>query len=199
VGDIVTAVDGEPVEQRLARLRKYVAASNAWSLERNLDRQIVRGPLGVDGAFHIRSADGMERDVHVRREEQRAPRHPDSSYKRLDHDLGYVDLAKLTPSEVDPMFDALASTRGIIFDMRGYPVGGAWLVPGRLDVRRLAHGASHAIPLVKGDDDVPSAEVVQPPLQTWLGAAERDKPLYRGRIRPFDAIELEIGRLFPPS
>ncbi len=39
------------------------------------------------------------------------------------------------------MFEALAGTKGIIFDMRGYPQGTAWAIAPRLSTRGATYGA----------------------------------------------------------
>jgi len=45
---------------------------------------------------------------------------------------GYVDLQRLDAAEVDAAFETIRSTPGAIFDMRGYPAGGARAVVSRL-------------------------------------------------------------------
>jgi hypothetical protein len=44
-----------------------------------------------------------------------------SIYRLLPGNVGYVDLVRLSENQVDSMFRSLASTKAIVFDMRGYP------------------------------------------------------------------------------
>jgi hypothetical protein len=56
-------------------------------------------------------------------------------------DFGYVDLTLLAPTEVDSMFEKVKDTRGLIFDMRGYPQGTAWSIAPRINMRHAKTGA----------------------------------------------------------
>ena len=56
------------------------------------------------------------------------PPRPTPIYGVLPSGLGYMDLARLTPADVDKAFQAVAKTPGLIFDMRGYPNGTAWAI-----------------------------------------------------------------------
>src|SRR5207247_6376591 len=52
--------------------------------------------------------------------------------------------------EIDGMFERLKGTRGIVFDMRGYPNGTGWDLAARLNVRNARFGALFRRPLVTG-------------------------------------------------
>ena len=47
----------------------------------------------------------------------------------------------LTPAQVAPMFEAFKATKGIVFDMRGYPQGTAWAIAPRLNTRKAPYAA----------------------------------------------------------
>jgi hypothetical protein len=68
----------------------------------------------------------------------------------LPSGIGYVDLDRLTPAQVDEMFVAIAGTQATIFDMRGYPHGTAWTIAPRLGTRVQPVGALFRRPLVEG-------------------------------------------------
>ena len=68
----------------------------------------------------------------------------------LDGDVGYVDLNRLRVADVGPMFEALQGTKGIVFDMRGYPNGTAWALAPRLNVKDAKHAAEFRRPVVGG-------------------------------------------------
>jgi C-terminal processing protease CtpA/Prc len=59
----------------------------------------------------------------------------------LPGNFGYVDLTRLAPTEVDSMFEKAKDTRGLIFDMRGYPQGTAWSIAARINTRHAKTGA----------------------------------------------------------
>jgi hypothetical protein len=47
--------------------------------------------------------------------------------------IGYIDIDRLPAASVDSAFRVLASTRAIIIDDRGYPLGTAWSIAPRLN------------------------------------------------------------------
>lgn len=50
----------------------------------------------------------------------------------LPGNIGYADLDRLSPSQVDEMFEKFKDCPAIIFDDRGYPQGTAWQIAPRL-------------------------------------------------------------------
>jgi C-terminal processing protease CtpA/Prc len=145
VGDVIMSVDGEPIATRMTRLRRLVPASNsAWRELRTLANALA-GADGSVATITVRDAAGKTREVKLMR---RTPSGRDLNWRSgdvvrvLDGNVGYVDLDRLTPGEVDAMFDRLGNTRAIIFDMRGYPNGTAWAIAPRLNVRHATHAAA---------------------------------------------------------
>jgi len=138
-GDVIESVDGEPLRTRIDRLMPLVTASREIGRARRAAAYALRGPVGSDMKMVVRRADGAHA-VTVKRVE---PKSPDSknAYRVLDGNIGYADLTRLIPSQVDAMFDALGNTRAIIFDMRGYPNGTAWPIAPRINTRHAKIGA----------------------------------------------------------
>lgn len=141
VGDIVLAVDGEPLRARVSRLRKYVTASTETARRNRLAAVALQGPADSIATLTVRSADERARTVRIRRTEAVQRRPGGEAYRILDGNIGYVDLTRLTVPEVDAMFDALKETRGIVFDMRGYPRGTAWSIAPRINTKGATVGA----------------------------------------------------------
>lgn len=72
------------------------------------------------------------------------------AYRLLFPEIGYADLTKLVPGEVDVMFKAFQDTKAIIFDMRGYPKGTAWSIAPRINVKEAKVGARFRRPFWSG-------------------------------------------------
>ena len=68
----------------------------------------------------------------------------------LPSGFGYVDLARLKRDGVDDMFKKIMPTKGVIFDMRGYPNGTAWRIAPRLTEKTDVPAASFSRPIVSG-------------------------------------------------
>ena len=134
VGDVVVAVDGVPSGARAAALEPLYAASTPQAMRRRLAETLLAGPKDTVAGLTLRGADGAEREVALTRSTvwwQRVER-ASPVFWVLPAGFGYVDLARLTVAQVDEAFEAVKETRGLIFDMRGYPKGTAWAVAPRL-------------------------------------------------------------------
>lgn len=155
VGDEVIAVEGRPVAERAAFLGEHLSASNKDALSFKVANMLLAGADGVQVEVAVQGADGRVKELKLPRARQwlapyrQAPA-SDAPWKRLEGNVGYVDLRQLRPEQVDAMFDALKDTRALVFDMRGNPQGVAWALTPRLNVRRASHAAFIARPLVSG-------------------------------------------------
>jgi C-terminal processing protease CtpA/Prc len=146
---VVLRVDGEEAGARLARLRPYFAASTPQSLDRKLMQVWLNGAPGSAAALSVRDGEGRVKEVRAPRSGGLAPRRERSGevVRILDDNIGYVDLDGLAPSGVNAMFEKLKDTRAIVFDMRGYPQGTAWLIAPRLTDRKQVVAARFRRPL----------------------------------------------------
>jgi hypothetical protein len=151
VGDEILAVDGEEAVARRARLGGVICASNARQREFLTASYVLLGADSSTVAVRVRDAQGrtVERRALRRRNWAWGPRDDRGGpvWKVLPGNLGYADLARLAPADVDSMFSSLAGTRGIVFDMRGYPQGTAWPIAPRLTERTNVVGAKFRTPI----------------------------------------------------
>jgi C-terminal processing protease CtpA/Prc len=184
VGDVVTHVDGEPVEARLEALGRYTATSTPQDRAGRLTGQLVFGPEGSTCRLTVRGEGDEPREVEMPRSGANFARARESStrqeaFRVLGDGIGYVHLGRLTTAQVDAMFEAFASTRAIVFDLRNYPQGTAWSIAPRLNVRGAVHAAGFRRNVVGGDfgEDESSASLafLQPMPTT-------SKPKYDGKV-----------------
>jgi C-terminal processing protease CtpA/Prc len=184
VGDEIVAIDGRPVGEVAAELRPSFAASTPQSLAQRVANQLTAGPGSNEARLTLRRADGVPIEVALPRSSNvgatfRRPSPGGPAYSRIGSDIGYVDLERLSPSDADRAIDDLMNTKAIIFDLRGYPQGTAWLLAPRiaLDGREGAVAAQFRRPSYRG----PSA-----PQQTFTSFEQQiplgTKPRYHGRI-----------------
>jgi C-terminal processing protease CtpA/Prc len=138
VGDIVTAVNGEPVATRIARMAAVQSASNEWTRRQYLSYCLLRSPVGTSIRIALLGADKRPKTVVIISQpgsRLSPPRDTSVVFRRLPGNLGYTDLGRLQTKDVDRMSDALKDTKAMIFDMRGYPNGTAWAIAPRLTDR----------------------------------------------------------------
>ncbi len=138
VGDVLTAVNGEPVAARVARLAAIQPASNEWTRRRYIAYRLLRAPVGAPINLTLLGADNRPKTVRLIAQPGSRlvpPPDPRPAFRVLPGNLGYVDLDRLDSEDTDKMFEALKNTKAIIFDMRGYPHGTAWTIAPRLSRR----------------------------------------------------------------
>jgi C-terminal processing protease CtpA/Prc len=139
VGDEIVAVEDEPVERLVARIRPLISASTPQASNRYVASSLLLGPDSSRVRVTVRGASGRPRTVSLTRSRQfrggSIGGRDGPIIRRLPGGIGYVDLDRLTNGMVDSMFATLGDTRAIIFDERGYPHGTAWTIAPRLTDR----------------------------------------------------------------
>ena len=165
VGDVVLAIDDEPIEKKREYLARYVASSTPQWLMRLVHFRLPFGPKDSVMKLRVRGSDGHEREVSMPRSTPLMDPKLAAALERttpvvqvLPSGFGYVDLARLQGGEVDKMFETIMNTPGVIFDMRGYPNGTAWSIAPRLTEKKNVVAALFSRPLLNatslGDSEV---------------------------------------------
>lgn len=180
VGDIVMSVDGESVEQRITRIAPYIAASTPQALDYRLEARLLGGGDSTPARLVVRGATGGDRRLSVPRSTSYFPLLQDERtgniIRLLPGNIGYVDFDRLPGEMVDSMFRALANTRAIIFDNRGYPRGTAQGVVERLNVHGDSTVDAKFTGLVLSSPDTARIRTIQ--YDQHMGSA---RPTYTGK------------------
>ncbi len=161
VGDIVHSVDGEDIAVRINREAKYLAASTNQWLGYVAAQRLLNGPDGSTATLVV--SDGAEqKEVKLERHAAYSAKMHEGQrsgevVKLLDGNIGYADLDRLTPDQVDGMFDKFRDTKAIIFDVRGYPKGTAWAIAPRLTDKQDVEAAIFTGPITM-TPDLPNGE-----------------------------------------
>lgn len=157
VGDVVVAIDGEPVEQRREYLARIQATSSPQAFNAKLTsfhmmRRTQQGPAKLT----LKGADGRVREVQVAQLLSIRDPKTDELFHRstpviqvLPSGFGYVDLDRLPLTDVNKMFETIKNTPATIFDMRGYPNGTAPEIAPRLTTKKNVIGAFFSRPIVE--------------------------------------------------
>lgn len=143
VGDAILEVDGETVEARTERIGRYMTASTRPALLNRIATRLLLGAAGSTAVLKVQKLDGSVREMRLVRDPKQTlpPEEKGDVVRILPGNLGYVDLVRLGRPDVDGMFEKLADTRAIIFDMRGYPQGTAWAIAPRINTRNAKMAA----------------------------------------------------------
>jgi C-terminal processing protease CtpA/Prc len=161
VGDVILKIDGRDVADRIRDLTPYVAASTPQSLRHRLAARLLSGRHESKAKLLV-DRRGTEVVVEVERStaytKQLGHSRSGEVYRMLPGNIGYVDLERLPPQDVDAMFDKFRETRAIVMDMRGYPQGTAWSIAPRLTEKTKVPAASFRRPNWTSPD-VPMSDV----------------------------------------
>jgi hypothetical protein len=131
VGSVVTAIDGVPAADRIAREVRLESGTLQWRQSRAATTLQICKP-GVPTQVTIEPPSGAvrtaslpcERSMTLVREQR-----PDS-IAELAPGIWYVDLTRLRAVSLPWVLPQLANARGVVFDVRGYPTDvGARLLP----------------------------------------------------------------------
>jgi C-terminal processing protease CtpA/Prc len=132
VGAVVTTIDGVPAEERLARAIALTSGTKQWREVRAM-LQLMLGKKGATVKLGLDSGQGLH-DVTLTFGAPPPPVKRPAPVTQIEPGLWYVDLTRAKMAEVFPKLDALATARGVVFDVRGYPGdAGARLLPYLLD------------------------------------------------------------------
>jgi len=126
IGDVILAVDGEEIQARRQRLGELFAASTPQGLRKKVEAFVLAGPKDKPATLKIRDGAGQIKEISVARAlgvRLARPKEDTPVFQVLPEGLGYIDLTRLEPRQVDEAFEAIKNTSGLIFDMRGYPNG----------------------------------------------------------------------------
>jgi beta-lactamase regulating signal transducer with metallopeptidase domain/C-terminal processing protease CtpA/Prc len=131
-GDVLTSIDGTPIEETLQATKRTISGSPQWRTIRAL-RQLGEGRPRTTARLELRR-EGQAVECQVsrsgdsstrgrgRRQLQAEPR-PDS-IDVLPGGTHYVDLTRARMDALRPRLDTLAQAESVVFDVRGYPEGG---------------------------------------------------------------------------
>jgi C-terminal processing protease CtpA/Prc len=184
VGDEIVAVDGRSAKDVAAASAPVLTASTPQARAGREATILLAGDKGTNARLTIRRGDAPPFDVTIERSMPmyRAAARPETkepSFHLIGNDIGYVDLARITPAEADQAMDQFLKAKAIIFDLRGYPKGTAWVIAPRLalDGREGAVAAQFRRPIYLGPSE---------PEENWKSFTQTipvgDKSRYKGKV-----------------
>jgi len=189
VGDVVLAVDGEPVEKRREFLARYSASSTPQWLMRNVNGRLLLGPKDSVAKLKVQNIAGETRDVELPRTQ---PITDPKLFQLLERStpvmqvlpsgFGYADLDRLQAGEVDKMFETIKGTPAVIFDMRGYPNGTAWSIAPRLTEKKNVVAALFSRPILEATGLTDSELADTASYSFAQKIPERQGDVYKGKV-----------------
>jgi C-terminal processing protease CtpA/Prc len=125
IGDVLLAIGGEPLADRIARWHRYYAGSNERARLRAIAGAIPRGPVGPVEITIDRGGERRTLTVERVEAEQARVREPHDragdTLQMLSPDIAYLKLSSVAIAAVPSYIERIAGTRGLVIDIRNYP------------------------------------------------------------------------------
>jgi C-terminal processing protease CtpA/Prc len=126
VGDILLALDHEPMDELLEAWRPYYAASNEPTRLHDIAQTLSRGECGRFPAIVDRSGHELELElerVSSDRLQSMPAAHdrPGDTFQWLGDDVAYITLSSIETDDIPGYIEAILGKRGLVIDIRNYP------------------------------------------------------------------------------
>src|SRR4029453_16481735 len=121
VGSIVTPLGGKPAADRLDEGMRLNSGTAQWRQTRALrDMLVCTRDVGITISLQPPAEPAREVVVPCNAS-QLVPEPRPNAVAETEPGIWYVDLTRVTAAQLTPTLPSLASAKGIVFDMRGYP------------------------------------------------------------------------------
>ena len=125
VGDVITKINGKSIGGLIKKNEKYIEGSNYAAILNNIDWTIFNGKTNTAEIEFIRNDKTAIKTINWYDYKDLKINYENNSekYKFLENNIGYANLAVLTPDDVAAMMEQFKNSKAIIFDIRNYPRG----------------------------------------------------------------------------
>ncbi|MFB9861688.1 S41 family peptidase [Rufibacter immobilis] len=177
LGDVITKLEGKPLEEALQPKLKYISGSNhAYKLSRT---QFFLFNGSTNTLNITVETDGIEQTKEIKRyyfsrfgpQDTTLSQQP---WRLLPGKVGYLDLSNLVAKEVNTAMKNIWDTKGIILDLREYPKPVSHAVAAYLKAER-----SHYAYLTYPDLSYPG---VFRPNSPWKSGSKNKRDNYKGKV-----------------
>ena len=129
IGDIITHIKGETVESIVERLKTEYPASNQAARLTFISKDILRSTENTIEIDYISKEIAQKKQLELYEKEKIKfynrvfwdVKEDDVSYKFVDENIGYINMACIKFEDLPKIFDHFKDTKGIIIDIRNYP------------------------------------------------------------------------------
>ncbi|SNR83119.1 Peptidase family S41 [Dokdonia pacifica] len=126
IGDIITSVDGQPIDDLIKKLSPVIPVSNTASLHRKLSSILLRSNKDSINVGVIRNGKKASYQVAVYPREklnlqQWFDKDKEQRFYFLDHNIGYMSVKHIEKSDIASIKKEFINAKGIIIDLRHYP------------------------------------------------------------------------------
>jgi len=124
IGDIITRIDGKPVEVIVDSIKKYYPASNEAARMRDIANDLLRANKYTLRINYISSNQFKQKEITT---DDRSvvfrykPNDAAKCYRFIRKDVGYINLRTIKDEDIPAIKKEFQNAKGIIIDIRNYP------------------------------------------------------------------------------
>lgn len=126
-GDVLLEIDGVEADAALREAEKYISGSSQWRRYRSLQR-FGYGETGTQVRLKLRRGDMIKEITTFRVFNGYINEPVPEKITELESGIYYVNLDQASWPEIQSHLENIASGRGVIFDLRGYPKGNHMII-----------------------------------------------------------------------
>lgn len=125
IGDVITKIGGKSIGELIKENQKYIEGSNSAAILNNMEWAIFSGNTDTVEIEFIRNDKTTIKTINSYPYKDLKINYENNSekYKLFENNIGYANLAVLTPDDVPAMMEKFKNAKAIIFDIRNYPQG----------------------------------------------------------------------------
>lgn len=117
IGDIVQQINGTDIHLIRNEFKKYCGCSSPLSVEREINKGILRSPEnGID--FMVLDSNNTSQRIFIRNTNDLWKVKRDTLGHKLDSEIGYINLEHMSQKDIRIAFNNLKNEKAIIFDLR---------------------------------------------------------------------------------
>lgn len=127
IGDIITKINGNPIDKIVKEKSKYYPASNEPTRLRDISADLLRSNSdNIEIEFVSGNSNPQIKTLKLYPKDSLDiyrwyRKSDDKSFKMLDNNIGYVSLQTIKDEDIAQIKDEFKNTKGIIIDIRNYP------------------------------------------------------------------------------
>jgi len=123
IGDIITHINGKPVDSIVDSIKEYYMASNEAARLRNIANDILRSTQYVAQINYLSSNQLKQKEIFLEGRsgviKQIYKEDTTQCYKFINKEIGYVFLGRIKNEDIPIIKKEFINTKGIIIDIRG--------------------------------------------------------------------------------
>lgn len=127
LGDVITHINSEKVEDLVDKMNKFYPASNQPTRLRNISFDILRSKDKSINLIINRDNRDISMTLNLYKEKEISgyyrwyKKREERSYHKINENIGYVTLQNITKKDVSALKEEFKDTKALIIDIRNYP------------------------------------------------------------------------------